>query len=113
MSTLQFGPFWILSAIAGTYKRFKSYELEAFWDTPVAAAVRMSGVARGILQIHDRTEPTKSSDLRLALLRIGVGIARIRGPYGRTISPEHEQLLELIAVLLEMDFAPHIGDVLV
>ena len=142
MRTLQFGPFWILSAIAGTYNRFKSYELEAFWDTVVAVAVRTSRPARDILtsmaedrpgllldfelddrpvvsglrhivDILNRLEPEASSAFRLALLRIGVGIARNRGPYGRTITPEHEQLLELIAELLEMDSAPDIGDVLV
>jgi hypothetical protein len=142
MRTLQFGPFWILSAIAGTYNRFKSYELEAFWDTVVAVAVRTSRPARDILtsmaedrpgllldfelddrpvvsglrhivDILNRREPGASSAFRLALLRIGVGIARNRGPYGRTITPEHEQLLELIAELLEMDSAPDIGDVLV
>ena len=142
MRTLQFGPFWILSAVAGTYNRFKSYELEAFWDTVVAVAVRTSRPARDILismaedrpgllldfelddrpvvsglrhivDILNRLQPAASSDFRLALLRIGVGIARNRGPYGRTITPEHEQLLELIAELLEMDSAPDIGDVLV
>ena len=142
MRTLQFGPFWILSAIAGTYNRFKSYELEAFWDTVVAVALRTSRRARDILtsmaedrpgllldfelddrpvvsglrhivDILNRLEPEASSAFRLALLRIGVGIARNRGPYGRTITPEHEQLLELIAELLEMDSAPDIGDVLV
>jgi len=142
MRTLQFGPFWILSAIAGTYNRFKTYELEAFWDTVVAVAVRTSRPARDILtsmaedrpgllldfelddrpvvsglrhivDILNRLEPGASSAFRLALLRIGVGIARNRGPYGRTITPEHEQLLELIAELLEMDSAPDIGDVLV
>jgi hypothetical protein len=142
MRTLQFGPFWILSAIAGTYNRFKSYELEAFWDTVVAVALRTSRPARDILtsmaedrpgllldfelddrpvvsglrhivDILNRLEPEASSAFRLALLRIGVGIARNRGPYGRTITPEHEQLLELIAELLEMDSAPDIGDVLV
>ena len=142
MRTLQFGPFWILSAVAGTYNRFKSYELEAFWDTVVAVAVRTSRPARDILtsmaedrpgllldfelddrpvvsglrhivDILNRLEPGASSAFRLALLRIGVGIARNRGPYGRTITPEHEQLLELIAELLEMDSAPDIGDVLV
>jgi hypothetical protein len=140
--TLQLGPFWILSAIAGTYNRFKSYELEAFWDTVVAVAVRTSRPARDILtsmaedrpgllldfelddrpvvsglrhivDILNRLEPGASSDFRRALLRIGVGIARDRGPYGRTITPEHEQLLELIAELLEMDSASDIGDVLV
>jgi hypothetical protein len=142
MRTLQFGPFWILSAVAGTYNRFKSYQLEAFWDTVVAVAVRTSRPARDILtsmaedrpgllldfelddrpvvsglrhivDILNRLEPGASSAFRLALLRIGVGIARNRGPYGRTITPEHEQLLELIAELLEMDSAPDIGDVLV
>ena len=142
MRTLQFGPFWILSAVAGTYNRFKSYELEAFWDTVVAVAVRTSRPARDILtsmaedrpgllldfelddrpvvsglrhivDILNRLDPGASSAFRLALLRIGVGIARNRGPYGRTITPEHEQLLELIAELLEMDSAPDIGDVLV
>jgi len=142
MRTLQFGPFWILSAIAGTYNRFKSYELEAFWDTVVAVALRTSRPARDILtsmaedrpgllldfelddrpvvsglrhivDILNRLEPEASSAFRLALLRIGVSIARNRGPYGRTITPEHEQLLELIAELLEMDSAPDIGDVLV
>jgi hypothetical protein len=142
MRTLQFGPFWILSAVAGTYNRFKSYELEAFWDTVVAVAVRTTRPARDILtsmaedrpgllldfelddrpvvsglrhivDILNRLEPGASSAFRLALLRIGVGIARNRGPYGRTITPEHEQLLELIAELLEMDSAPDIGDVLV
>jgi len=142
MRTLQFGPFWILSAIAGTYNRFKSYELEAFWDTVVAVALRTSRPARDILtsmaedrpgllldfelddrpvvsglrhivDILNRLEPEALSAFRLALLRIGVGIARNRGPYGRTITPEHEQLLELIAELLEMDSAPDIGDVLV
>jgi hypothetical protein len=142
MRTLQLGPFWILSAIAGTYNRFKSYELEAFWDTVVAVAVRTSRPARDILtsmaedrpgllldfelddrpvvsglrhivDILNRLEPGASSDFRRALLRIGVGVARDRGPYGRTITPEHEQLLELIAELLEMNSAPDIGDVLV
>ena len=140
--TLQLGPLWVLSALAGTHNRFHPAEIEAFWDTVVAVALRTPQEARQILtsmaedrsellldfelddrpvvsglrhlmEILDRIEPATSSDFRLALLRIGVGIARIRGPYGRTISPEHEQLLELIAVLLEMDFAPHIGDVLV
>ena len=49
MRTLQFGPFWVLSALAGTYNRFESYELAAFWDTVVAVALRTSLPAREIL----------------------------------------------------------------
>ena len=47
--TLQFGPLWVLSALAGTYNRFQSYELAAFWDTLVAVALRTPRPAREIL----------------------------------------------------------------
>ena len=142
MRTLQFGPFWVLSAVAGTYNRFKSYELAAFWDTVVAVALRtpypardiltsmtedrpgllldfelddrpvVSGL-RQILEILYRVEPETSSDFRLALLRIGADVARNRGPYGRTITAEQEQTLLLLAALLDMDFVADISDVLV
>jgi hypothetical protein len=142
MRTLQLGPFWVLSAVAGTYNRFKSYELTAFWDTVVAVALRTPFPARDILtslakdrsgilldfelddrpvvsglrqimEILDRVEPETSSDFRYALLRIGADIARQRGPYGRAILPEQEQLLMLMAELLEIDSEADLGDVLV
>jgi hypothetical protein len=142
MRTLQLGPFWVLSAVAGTYNRFKTYELAAFWDTVVAIALRTprpardiltsmaedrSGILldfelddrpvvsglRQILEVLDRIDPETSSDYRFALLRIGADTARNRGPYGRTITPEHEQLLLLLAELLEIDSESDISDVLV
>jgi hypothetical protein len=143
MRTLQFGPLWVLSSLAGTYNRFKSYELAAFWDTVVAVALRTPRPARDILTsmaedrsgllldfelddrpvvsglcqivaILDRIEPETSTDFRLALLRIGIAVGRNRGPYGRTLTPENEKLLLLLAELLEMDSLPNIsGDVLV
>jgi hypothetical protein len=143
MRTLQFGPFWVLSSVAGTYNRFKSYELAAFWDTVVAVALRTPHPARDILismaedrpgllfdfelddrpvvsglrhivAILDRMEPNTSTDFRLALLKIGIAVARNRGPYGRTITPENEQLLLLLAELLELESLPDISnDVLV
>jgi hypothetical protein len=142
MRTLQLGPFWVLSAIAGTYNRFKSYELAAFWDTVVAVALRTPRPARDILtsmaedrsallldfelddrpvvsglrqvlEVLDHVEPEVSNDFRFALLHIGVDIARARGPYGRTITQEHEQLLLLLAALLELDSVSDIADVLV
>jgi hypothetical protein len=143
MRTLQFGPLWVLSSLAGTYNRFKSYELAAFWDTVVAVALRTPRPARDILTsmaedrsgllldfelddrpvvsglcqivaILDRIEPEISTDFRLALLRIGIAVGRNRGPYGRTLTPENEKLLLLLAELLEMDSLPNIsGDVLV
>ena len=139
MRTLQFGPLWVLSSLAGTYNRFKSYELAAFWDTVVAVALRTPYPARDILtsmaedrsgllldfelddrpvvsglrhivSILDRFESEASADFRMALLRIGVDVARNRGPYGRTITPEHEQLLLLIAELLDLDPLPDNSD---
>jgi len=142
MRTLQFGPLWVLSTLAGTYNRFKTYELAAFWDTVVAVALRTPYPARDILtslaedrsgllldfELDDRPvvsglrqileilggiEPETSTSYRLALLRIGIDIARSRGPYGRTITPEQEQLLLLLAELLEIDSVADLGDVLV
>lgn len=142
MRTLQFGPLWVLSAIAGTYNRFKSYELAAFWDTIVAVALRTPRPARDILtsmaedrsdllldfelddrpvvsgllqilEILNRFELQTSNDFRRALMRIGIDVARNRGPYGRTITPEHEHLLLLLAELLGIDSESDIGDVLV
>ena len=142
MRTLQFGPFWMLSALAGTYNRFQTYELAAFWDTLVAVALRTPPPAREILtsmaadrsgllldfELDDRTVVSglrqilevldhigaeTSSAYRLALLRIGAEIARNRGPYGRTITAEQEQLLLLLVELLGMDSDSDINQVLV
>jgi len=56
LSTLQLGPLWVLSALAGTAFRFRPYELDAFWDTVVAVTLRTPAPARDILisMAHDR-----------------------------------------------------------
>jgi hypothetical protein len=139
LRTLQFGPLWVLSSLAGTHGRFKSYELAAFWDTVVAVALRTPRPARDILSsmardrtgllldfelddrpvvsglrhivsIVDRIEPEISADFRFALLRIGVGVGRNRGPYGRTITPQDEQVLLLIAELLDLESVSDLND---
>jgi len=61
MRTLQFGPFWVLSALAGTYNRFESYELVAFWDTVVAVALRAPLPARA------RSKPLAKSSIAAPL----------------------------------------------
>jgi hypothetical protein len=137
--TLQLGPLWVLSALAGTHNRFHPAEIEAFWDTVVAVALRTPQEAREILTsmaedrrslVHDfarddrpvvsglahvvalldRMAPTTAEDFKLALLRIGMGVARARGPYGRIITPENEQMLLLLAELLEIEQVPEIQD---
>jgi hypothetical protein len=130
--TLQFGPLWVLSALAGTYTRFAPYELDAFWDTLVEVALRTPEPARGILTsttedrasllldfeldgrpvvsglshvvaLLDRMGPPLDPDYRSALLRIGTAVARARGPYGRRVTEDDEQKLLLVAALLEIE----------
>ena len=47
-------------------------------------------------------DPGLGGAYRLALLRVGAGLAKARGPYGRQVSPENEQLLLLLAELLDL-----------
>ena len=65
---------------------------------------------RHVVAALDRGAAELADDYKLALFRIGLGVGRSRGPYGRTITPEDEQLLLLIAELLELDVVPPIVD---
>lgn len=139
LRTLQFGPLWVLSALAGTSSRFEPAELTTFWDTIVQVALRtpepirgllislaadrpglllafeldnrpvVSGLSR-VLTVLAQLDPEVSADFRLALLRIGVAVGRARGPYGRRLTFEDTQLLLLVAQLLEIESVPPIGD---
>jgi hypothetical protein len=137
--TLQLGPLWVLSALAGTYGRFPQYELDAFWDTLVEVALRTPEPAREILTsttedragllaaferdgrpvvsglshvvtLLDRVGPPVGHDYRHALLRIGTALARARGPYGRRATEDDEQKVLLVAALLEIEPAPPESD---
>jgi hypothetical protein len=137
--TLQLAPLWVLSALSGTHAGFPDYELDAFWDVVVEVSLRTPGAAREILfslagdrsglvldyelddrsvvtglahvsAALDRLGGTVAYDYKLALLRIGAGIGRARGPYGRTISPRDEQTVLLIAELLEFRRTPPLAD---
>jgi hypothetical protein len=132
LRTLQLGPLWVLSALAGTHANFRPYELEAFWDSLVAVTLRTSPPAQDILRstaadrlrlvadftrddrpvvsglrhivaILDRGPEDLAESYKVALLRIGMEVGRSRGPYGRSLTPEDEQMLLLLAELLEMD----------
>jgi hypothetical protein len=115
-----------------THANFRSYELEAFWDSLVAVTLRTAPPAQDILRstavdrlrlvadftkddrpvvsglrhivaILDRGSEDMAEAYKLALLRIGLEVGRSRGPYGRALTPEDEQMLLLLAELLEMD----------
>ena len=133
--TLEFGPLWVLSALAGTYTRFDEFELDAFWDTVVEVALRTPEPARAILTattvdrpallldfgldgrpvvsglshvvaLLDRMGPPVDQDYRSALLRIGASVARARGPFGRRMTENDEQKLLLLGALLEIEPEP-------
>jgi hypothetical protein len=131
LHVLQLGPVWMLSAVAGTGTRFSPLDRETFWETLSSVSRRTPGAAgavlesvldagpdlfldfelddrplvsglRNVSEVLDGMDAELSADYRLALLRIGVGLARARGPYGRQVSPENEQLLLLLAELLDL-----------
>jgi|SRR4051794_12795487 len=135
LRTLQLGPVWVLSALAGSYSRFDPEELAAFWDTVVAVALRTPPPARDLLVstsidrtglllafelddrpvvsglsqvvgVLDRIGPPAGPDFRTALVRIALGLGQIRGPYGRKPTPQDEQMILLIAALLDIDSVP-------
>ena len=139
---LQLGPLWVLSALSGTGNRFSDREQAVFWDVLVDVALRTPEPARGLLTslAKDRTSlllafeleerPLVSgfaavvracadlpadvaADYKLALLRIGTGLGRARGPYGESISGSDTQLLLLVAELLEVGSAILPGQALV
>jgi hypothetical protein len=130
--TLQFGPLWVLSAMSGTYTRFDEFELAAFWDSVVEVALRSPEPVRGILtstaadrpgllldfgldgrpvvsglshvvELLDRIGPPLDQAYRSALLSIGAGLARARGPFGRRITEDDSQKLLLLGALLEIE----------
>lgn len=131
LQILQLGPVWILSAVTGSGTTFSRLDLDTFWETVYAVAQRTSGAARDVIdsvlkagpdlflafELDERPlvsgmrqvtevlagmDAQVARDYKLALLRIGVGLATARGPYGRQVSPENEQMLVLLAELLEL-----------
>ena len=127
--TLQLGPVWVISAVLGR-NHFDELEREAFWEAVDAAAVGDSplswqlmqamsrnrewlldefmlesrSIVAGLSQVTallERTSPSASRETREAILRVGSGLARARGPFGRRITDYDAQTLELVAQLLE------------
>jgi hypothetical protein len=142
LRTLQLGPLWVLSALAGTYARFDRDELAAFWDTVVAVALAAPQSARDVLvsiggnragllldfelddrpvvsglghvmKVLDKLGPPVGPAYRQCLVDIAIGMGRARGPYGRRVTPEDEQMILLIAALLDVDLEPGLADALV
>ena len=127
--TLQLGPLWVVSAVLGR-SRFDDLEQQAFgaaiveapegntalpWQLMQAvgrhADALFEGLARdnrsivsGLSQVTallERFDTETSRRTREAMLRVGVAVARARGPFGRRLLEADAQQLALVAYLLE------------
>jgi hypothetical protein len=131
--TLRLSPFWVLSALAGTYRQFNHLEDAAFWHGIDVAAAEAHGIARTVLLsvIADRetvaleyerdgrpvgsglgavvavlaTLPaTESAHFKEVLFsHVATGLAFARGPFGNSVSSDDEQTLSFIATFLEIE----------
>ena len=91
-----------------------SEALEATLDDPgLVAAYERDGrpVTTGLLaaaRVSARLGAGAASSMRAALLAVGEGVARARGPFGRSISRQDADTLELLAEIMDLsDADPH------
>jgi hypothetical protein len=131
--TLQFAPFWMLSAVVGAYSRFDPLEYQAFVRCLEAAAAvqgQLGGellasvvaererlteayltdrrtIGDGLNEVSavlDRVAPEKAAGFKGMLVSaIGKGIARARGRFGVQMSEEDADAVTLAAQLLSYD----------
>ena len=132
---LRLAPLWLLSAIVGR-SRLESWELDALWDSVRAALPSTSWLSAQVLRaalddpdlvavyerdgrpvtsglleavtVSARVGPGAARSMRSALLAVGEGVARARGPFGRSITRQDADMLELLAEILDLEEAnPH------
>jgi hypothetical protein len=128
-ATLRLAPVWVLSALTGRV-RFDDDERGAFWDAVTDAALRSTGPGRELLgtaaaerrwlfdefeldgrpvvsglfsvtRLLERMTAETRGDVRASILRVGEGVARARGHFGRRMTLEDEQTLLLVQQLLQ------------
>jgi hypothetical protein len=133
--TLQLAPFWMFSAVVGSYGRFDPREYQAFirclenamtahggLGGELAASVaadpdqllRVYGsdgrtIGVGLSQVHSVLQKIASTDAvmvkEMLVTGIAEGIARARGRWGTEMSEEDAKQVALAAELLSYGFA--------
>ena len=131
--TLQFGPFWVFSAVIGAYNRFDQRDYRVFMRCLEAVATspgrlgrevvtsvvadlegltreygrdtRTIGVGLGqVSALLDRAGEDEGLRVKGMLVsEIGEGVARARGRYGEEMSEDDAGSLALAAQLLSFD----------
>ena len=126
---LQLGPLWVVSAVLGR-SRFDGLEQQAVAASVLDAPEGNSALPWQLMQAVERNADTlferltrdnrsivsglgqvttllkrvdaeTSRRTREAMLRVGAGVARARGPFGRRILEQDAQQLALVAYILE------------
>jgi len=133
--TLRLAPLWMFSALVGR-TRLEAWELDAIWDAVRARLPTTTGLGSEALQatlddpelvaayerdgrpvttgllaaatVSARLGPSAARSMRSALLAVAEGVARAREPFGRSISRQDADTLELLAEVMDLDDAdPH------
>jgi hypothetical protein len=137
-TTLRFAPLWVFSALVGRQHSFHLLEERALWQAVEDTAARTDGLAHELLfaisldeqrvlaryaedsrpiatGLHDvsqvlaRLPRSTADDVKAAVLRVGEGIARARGPFGQMISQDDKDTLQLVSEILEAESAMSFG----
>jgi len=128
--TLQFAPFWIFSAVLGSYRNYDPLDHAAFSRSLQTAAASPGRLVREVLDSmtteHDRISESFAADDRtigrglcavatvlnraprdeaelfkeMLISGVGAGVARARGRYGMVMSEDDSKTLELVAQFL-------------
>ena len=132
--TLQLAPFWMFSAVIGSYDRFDPRDYQAFVRCLEAAALAEGRLQRevlaSVLADHERLAEQVRGERRsigvglfqvdavlgkaggdeaarfkdMLVLDIGEGVARARGRYGTEMSDDDARSVALAAQLLAADY---------
>jgi hypothetical protein len=134
--TLQFAPFWMFSAVVGTYNRFDPRDVQVFVRCLEVATMAEGRLRRELLESvladRDRLAEQFNADSRsigvglfqvdavlrradddeaasfkdMLVLDVGEGVARARGRYGTEMSDDDANAVTLAAQLLAMERYP-------
>ena len=133
--TLRLTPLWLFSAIVGSHRKLDSLELAVFWHCVDEAIEGATGLGREVLlavqadadvvdeyeqdgrpvvsglldamAISSRLPAGAAGSLATALLtEFGERVARARGPFGRSVSRQDAETLQLLTEILDVD-SPH------
>ena len=124
--TLQFAPFWMFSAVVGSYNRFDQRDVQVFVRCMEVATLGEGRLRRELRAEQFDADPRtigvglfqadmvlrRAGDDEAALFKemlvldVGEGVARARGRYGTEMSDDDARAVALAAQLLGVERYP-------